>query len=65
MVKLKQAKPFNPAMSDRDILIRIDERQTVFEKKLDSHLAHHWAMTLAAITAVLGAVAMYAIAVIF
>ena len=51
-------KPFNPAMSDHDLLIRIDERQTKFQDTLDSHLAHHWAMTLTALAAVGGAVCM-------
>lgn len=53
--KKRRAKPFYPAMSDHDLLIRIDERQTTFEDTLDKHLAHHWATTLTAVTAVLGA----------
>lgn len=44
------------AESDHDLLIRIDERTTKMDQRLANHLAHHWAITLGAIVAFLGAV---------
>jgi len=38
-------------MSDHDLLIRIDERVAKLERCMTNHLKHHWAVTLAALSA--------------
>ena len=43
------------AMSDHDLLIRIDERVLKMDRCITNHLRHHWAVTLAAVTATLTA----------
>ena len=43
-------------LNDHDLLVRIDERVTKIDRCLSNHLAHHWALTLAIATALVGAV---------
>jgi len=45
-------------MNDHDLLVRIDERVQKIDKCLSNHLTHHWALTLAIGTALVGAVVM-------
>jgi hypothetical protein len=40
-------------LTDHDLLIRIDERTARIDRRLAEHLRHHWAVTLAAVGAVL------------
>ncbi|HUU82863.1 MAG TPA: hypothetical protein VM243_05095 [Phycisphaerae bacterium] len=42
-------------LSDHDLLIRIDERVEKLDRCMSNHLKHHWAITLAAIMALLAA----------
>jgi len=42
--------------TDHDLLVRIDERVQKIDKCLSNHLSHHWALTLAIATALVGAV---------
>ena len=43
-------------LTDHDLLIRMDERVQALHACLKGHLAHHWAVTLAAVAAVAAAV---------
>ena len=43
-------------ISDHDLLIRIDERVKKLDRCMANHLKHHWAVTLAAVTAVIAAI---------
>ena len=42
--------------SDHDLLIRIDERVQKLDRCMTNHLKHHWVVTVAALTAFVGAV---------
>lgn len=44
-------------ISDHDLLIRIDERVRKLDRCMSNHFRQHWAILLAAGTAMLGAVA--------
>ena len=48
--------------TDHDLLIRIDERVRKLDRCMTNHLAHHWAVTLALVGAVLTALASLAVA---
>jgi hypothetical protein len=41
------------AMSDHDLLICIDVKQSEFGKQLSNHLKHHWAVNLTLLSALL------------
>lgn len=45
-----------PETSDHDLLIRIDERVRKLDRCMTNHLRQHWAVTVLALGAVLGAV---------
>ena len=45
----------NGAITDHDLLIRIDERVKKLDRCLVDHLKHHWAVTLCALAAVISA----------
>ena len=51
-------------MTDHDLLTRIDERVLKLDKCMTNHLAHHWAVTVASIGAVLTALAALLIALV-
>ncbi len=42
-------------LTDHDLLIRIDERVTKLDRCMSNHFKQHWAILLAAGTAMLGA----------
>jgi uncharacterized membrane protein len=48
--------------TDHDLLIRIDERVAKLDRCMTNHLAHHWAVSMAVLGAVLMALASLAIA---
>jgi uncharacterized membrane protein len=48
--------------TDHDLLIRIDERVAKLDRCMTNHLAHHWAVSMAVLGAVLTALASLAIA---
>ena len=48
--------------TDHDLLVRIDERVAKLDRCMTNHLAHHWAVTLALVGAVLAALASLAVA---
>jgi hypothetical protein len=48
--------------TDHDLLIRIDERVGKLDRCMTNHLAHHWAVSVAVLGAVLAALASLAIA---
>ena len=48
--------------TDHDLPIRIDERVQKLDRAMANHLAHHWAVTVAVLGAVLTALASLAIA---
>ena len=50
--------------SDHDLLIRIDERLQRVENCLVNHLQHHWAVTITALGAAVGAIAAAIIALL-
>ena len=49
---------------DREMLIRVDERQHQFSKTMDNHLQHHFKYTLLAWSITLGALVTLVIALI-
>ena len=53
-----------PDLPDHDLLIRIDERVAKLDRCMTNHLAHHWAITLAAVTAVLTAIGAVVVATV-
>jgi len=53
----------NKQMSDHDLLIRIDERVDKLDRCMSSHFRHHWAILLAAGTAMIGAITSLLIAI--
>ena len=48
--------------TDHDLLVRIDERVAKLDRCMTNHLAHHWAVTVALVGAVLAALASLAVA---
>lgn len=47
-------------MSDHDLLIEVVVKQDGFEKQFSNHLHHHWAITIAALSAAfMGAVSLF------
>ncbi len=40
-------------VSDRELLVRIDERVRMIDRRLETHLTRHWTVTLVAIGALL------------
>jgi len=54
----------NFTKEDREMLIRIDERQQQFEKVMDNHLQHHFRYTILAWSLTLGALVTLAIALL-
>jgi len=48
--------------TDHDLLIRIDERVGKLDRCMTNHLAHHWAVSVAALAAALTALASLAVA---
>jgi len=48
--------------SDHDLLIRIDERVRKLDRCMTNHLAHHWAVSMAVLGAVLTALASLIVA---
>ena len=50
--------------TDHDLLIRIDERLQRVENCLVNHLQHHWAVTITALGATVGAIAAAIIALL-
>jgi len=50
-------------LSDHDLLIRIDERVTKLDRCMSNHFKHHWAIFVAAGTAMLGALVSVAVVV--
>jgi hypothetical protein len=55
-VERRLAKEKEMITTDHDLLVRIDERVQKIDKCLSNHLSHHWALTLAIATALVGAV---------
>ena len=55
-VSLGQRPGTDRDMTDHELLVRIDERVNKIDRCLSNHLAHHWALTLAVGTALVGAV---------
>lgn len=41
-------------MTDHDLLVRIDERQTTMAKQFSNHIKHHWAVTIPVLLIALG-----------
>ena len=52
------------ALSDRDLLIRLDERVETLERYMTNHLAHHWAVTIGLVLAVTGAIGSLVVALV-
>ena len=48
--------------TDHDLLVRIDERVAKLDRCMTNHLAHHWAVTVTLVGAVLAALASLAVA---
>lgn len=44
-------------LSDRELLVRLDERVKKIDECLRNHLAHHWAMSIGIFIAFVSAVA--------
>ena len=51
-------------MTDHDLLIRIDERVRKLARCMTNHLRHHWIITVAALTALFGAIRTIAAALV-
>lgn len=43
-------------MTDHDLLVRIDERQTSLQTHFTNHIKHHWMLTIPLVMAVVGLV---------
>jgi len=50
--------------NDHDLLIRIDERVEKLDRCMTNHLRHHWAVTMTALAAALGAVLSLLVALV-
>jgi hypothetical protein len=48
--------------TDHDLLTRIDERLAKLDRCMANHLAHHWAITMALVGAVLAALGALGVA---
>ena len=53
--KAKKEKQLLTERQRDELLIRLDERQTIFERHFDNHLAHHFRYSILAWTITAGA----------